>query len=219
MNRREFLRTAGGASGGAAVVAGAAAAPTAAAEDGGDGGGGGAPEPDYGGWLDDVSNFSSLQDNRGQDEVRVMVGAQGNGGNFAFEPPAIHVDPGTEILWEWTGEGGSHNVVDEAGDFESELTGEQGFTYSRTFDSDGMYTYYCQPHRAQGMKGVVIVGTDYPQAGGTGAATPINPEHMGVPFQAHFVGLATVLAICVALVFAFFQLKYGESAHTKGGND
>jgi len=129
------------------------------------------------------------------------------------------VDPGTEIVWEWTGRGSSHNVVDEAGGFESELTAEEGFTYSRTFDSDGMYKYYCQPHRTLGMKGVVIVGTDYPSTGGDGGATPINPEHMGVPFQAHFVGIATVLAISVALVFAFFQLKYGESAHTKGGND
>jgi hypothetical protein len=69
------------------------------------------------------------------------------------------------------------------------------------------------------MKGAVVVGSDYPGAGGGGASTPIDPEHMGVPFQAHFVGLATILALCVSLVFTFYLLKYGESAHTKGGND
>ncbi|MEF8839744.1 MAG: halocyanin domain-containing protein [Haloarculaceae archaeon] len=167
VSRRGFLRAAA-----AGTATTAAAGTAAAAEDGGDGGGGSAPEPDYGGWLDDVGNFSSLEDMRGQDEVQIGVGTEGNGGNFAFGPPAIHVDPGTEVVWEWTGEGGSHNVVDEGGEFESDLTGEQGFTFSRTFDSDGMYKYYCQPHRAQGMKGVILVGTDYPSAGGEGQGGP-----------------------------------------------
>jgi hypothetical protein len=70
------------------------------------------------------------------------------------------------------------------------------------------------------MKGSVVVGSDYPTAGGGdgGGVTPLNPEHMGVPFQAHFVGLATILAILSSLVFTFYLLKYGESSHTKGGN-
>jgi hypothetical protein len=42
---------------------------------------------------------------------------------------------------------------------------------------------------------------------------------MGVPIQAHFVGIATILAIIVSLVFTFFMLKYGESPHASGGNN
>jgi hypothetical protein len=42
---------------------------------------------------------------------------------------------------------------------------------------------------------------------------------MGVPFQAHFVGIATILAVTLSLVFTFSLLKYGESANTKGGNN
>jgi len=216
MNRREFLRTAGGAAGATAAIG--ASQPAAAAEDGG----GSAPEPDYGGWFSDVSNFSETVDERGSDEVTVAVGSEGNGGNYAFGPAAVHVDPGTTIVWEWTGKGQSHNVLSEGGDFEgSELTAEAGFTFEHTFEEDGMYKYYCEPHRPLGMKGAILVGTDYPSAGGDGGgqATPINPEHMGVPFQAHFVGLATILAMMVSLVFTFFLLKYGTSAHAKGGND
>jgi halocyanin-like protein len=222
VSRRGFLRTAAAGTATAAGAGAVASGPAAAAEDGGDGGGdgGSTPEPDYGGYLDDVSNFDSLVDMTGEDQVTITVGAEGNTGNFAFDPPAIHVDPGTEIVWEWNGEGGQHNVVHEDGGFESDLTAEEGFTFSQTFDEDGMVKYYCQPHKTLGMKGAVVIGSDYPQTGGGGGgSTPINPEHMGVPFQAHFVGLATVLAICVALVFTFFQLKYGESAHTKGGGN
>ena len=205
VSRRGFLRgaTAGAA---AAGTAAAAAGSAAAAEDGGDGGdGGGAPEPDYGGYLDDVSNFSSLQDLRGESSVTVTVGAEGNTGNFAFGPPAIHVDPGTEVVWEWNGEGGSHNVVHEEGDYESELTAEEGFTFSHTFESDGMWKYYCQPHKSLGMKGVVVVGTDYPSVGGDGGGG--GPQQ--IPESAMSLGVASTFVMAVTLGLAYFFIKYG----------
>ena len=37
---------------------------------------------------------------------------------------------------------------------------------------------------------------------------------MGVPIQAHWVGIATILAIMSSLMFTFYVLKYGESAHS-----
>jgi halocyanin-like protein len=110
--------------------------------------------------MSDVGNYEGVVDATGQSEVTVTVGASGNGGNFAFGPAAVQVDPGTTVLWEWNGEGGQHNVVaEEGGDFSSELTTEAGFTYEQTFDSEGVIKYFCQPHRALGMKGVVVVGS------------------------------------------------------------
>jgi len=224
MNRREFLVTAGGATGGAAALS--AATPAAAQETttaGGDGGGGGdAAPPDYGTWFSGVGNYDDeTVDATGQDEVTITVGAEGNGGAFAFDPPAVHVDAGATLLFEWTGEGGAHNAVGQDGVIDSGSTvAEAGVNYETTIDEDGIYKYECVPHAGQGMKGAVVVGSDYSTLDtGPGASTPVNPEHMGVPYQAHFVGLATVLAILVSLVFTFFTLKYGESANTKGGND
>ncbi len=72
-------------------------------------------EPVYGDWFNDVDNFEGTADMRGQTEVRVQVGAEGNGGEFAVSPPAIHVDPGTTVIWEWVGEGGPHKVTLEDG--------------------------------------------------------------------------------------------------------
>ncbi|MFB6142356.1 MAG: halocyanin domain-containing protein [Halorientalis sp.] len=109
-------------------------------------------------YLSDVSNYDgSITDRTGSDSVTVDVGAEGNGGNFAFAPPAIRVSAGTEVVWEWTGQGGQHNVVHEGGNFESDLTATAGHTFSQTFDEAGLYRYYCQPHRTLGMKGVVVV--------------------------------------------------------------
>jgi halocyanin-like protein len=110
--------------------------------------------------MSDVGNYEGVVDATGQSEVTVTVGASGNGGNFAFGPAAVQVDPGTTVTWEWNGEGGQHNVVaEEGGDFESELTAEAGITFEQTFESEGVVKYYCTPHRALGMKGVVVVGS------------------------------------------------------------
>ncbi|QGN06649.1 halocyanin domain-containing protein [Halorhabdus sp. CBA1104] len=216
MHRREFLRSAGTVAGGTAA---AGAAGSAAAAEDGDGGGGGGGQPDYGGWLSDVGNFSATEDYRGQDEVTVEVGVEGNGDYWAFGPPAMYVDTGTTVIWEWTGQGGGHNVVGENDDYSSgPSTGEAGTTFERTFDEAGIHKYYCDPHLSVGMKGAVVVGDDYPSVS-AGASTPVNPEHMGVPIQAHYVGIATVLGISASLAFTFYLLKYGETPHSKGGSD
>jgi halocyanin-like protein len=216
VSRRGFLR---------AASAGAAATAVTGVASGAEDGGGG--EPDFGGYLDDVGNFDGVVDETGAGEVTVEVGTEANGGAFGFGPAAVHVDAGTTVMWDWTGNGGGHNVVAEDGAFDSgTAVAEAGVNFEHTFEEDGVYNYYCNPHKGLGMKGSIVVGSDYPTTGGGGGggeggggSTPINPEHMGVPFQAHLVGLSTVLAILATLVFTFYSLKYGESPNTKGGNN
>ncbi|WP_136716066.1 halocyanin domain-containing protein [Halorientalis salina] len=228
MNRRDFLRTAGGAAGATAAVS--ASAGTAVAQEGNEtsgnetsGGGGGsepAGPPDFGGYLDGANNYNGeVADETGSDTVTVQVGA---GDGLAFGPAAVHVDNGATVQWEWTGEGGAHNVVADDGSFESgSAVDTTGVEFEHTFEEDGIYNYYCQPHEASGMLGSVVVGTDYPTAAAEGGESGPNtdPTHMGVPFQAHWVGIATILMMFVSLIFTFFLLKYGESPHAKGGND
>ncbi|MEF8777144.1 MAG: halocyanin domain-containing protein [Haloarculaceae archaeon] len=115
---------------------------------------------DFGGWLADTSNFDgTVRDARDEDALTIAVGASGNSGNFAFEPAAVTIDPGGTVTWEWTGEGGSHNVVDESGSFESgDPTDTAGDTYEQTFSDAGVVKYFCRPHRDLGMRGVVVVG-------------------------------------------------------------
>jgi len=210
MKRRDFLRVAGGST--AVGTAAATATPAAA-------------QASFDGWMSDVGNYSEVADATGQDEVTITVGAQGNGGNFAFGPPAAQIDPGTTIVWEWNGEGGQHNVVAEEGaDFESELSAEAGFTFEQTFEEEGVVKYFCQPHLGLGMKGVLVVG-EMPDSGGGGGGGggggegggEVDLHALGVPIQAHWVGAATILGIIVSLIFSFYVLKYGESPHTGTG--
>jgi len=113
----------------------------------------------FDGYLAPTANFDgSVVDARGQSETTVKVGASGNGGYRAYAPAAVAVDTGTTVVWEWTGRGGGHNVVSESPAFESELILEAGHVFEHTFDSAGVYKYYCTPHLRTGMKGVVAVG-------------------------------------------------------------
>jgi halocyanin-like protein len=144
LDRRRFLRA---GSVGAAAAAGLAAAPASVSAQ-------------YGDWLSDVPNYDGTHDYRGRDEVTVAVGAGENG--LVFGPAAILVDPGTTVVWEWTGAGGAHNVVADDGPFDSgETVGEAGHTFEYTFSdatSGDVFAYLCTPHQAVGMKGVVAIG-------------------------------------------------------------
>ncbi|MFB6302070.1 MAG: halocyanin domain-containing protein [Haloferacaceae archaeon] len=164
-DRRTVLRT--GALAAAGLLAGCSGGGGGGGEGettasgGGDGSGsdGGDVPDEVSGFLSNVGNFDgSIADRTGQSEVTVEVGAEGNGGSFAFAPPAIRVDAGTTVVWEWTGKGGQHNVVARDGaDFESELVSEAGHAFSWTAEGSGPVTYVCVPHESLGMKGAIVI--------------------------------------------------------------
>jgi len=188
-SRRGFLRAT--ATGAAAAGLSASATGTAAAQD----------STKFGGYLEEANNYDgTVVDETGQSEVTVEVGAASTG--LAFGPAAVKVDPGTKIIWEWTGEGGSHNVVAEDGSFESgSAVSQAGTTFEQTFDEEGVVKYYCEPHKISGMKGVVVVG-DVDTSGGGGE----GGEHGGggIVFtpELQAMGAALVLGILSPIVFA-----------------
>ena len=201
VSRRGVLRAAAGTT--AAAGAASATANTVAAQE--------MPEWGYSADVD-----GGHEDRRGEDEVTVQVGAQGNGGALAFSPAGIWIDPGTTVTWEWTGEGGEHNVatVDGPAGLDSDLTAEAGFTYEYEFteDDEGITDYVCEPHEALDMKGEVAVGDDVPTAeiGGGGGGAPQIPD------SARTLGVATFVAMVSTLGFAFFFLKYGGDYEDSG---
>ena len=208
MRRREFLRVASGAAGATA----AAASGTVAAQEGTTTeGGGGTGTPDG-----------------GETGTGTAGGGGGGGGgatqtvnlvDFAFEPGTeepLYVTPGTTVEFVW--ETSTHNIVIDSKPEESDWQGHEpienaGFTTSHTFETLGEYEFHCQPHLDLGMVGTIIVNEQGAPAEGGGGGE-VDPEHMGVPFQAHYVGLATLVGIAVSLVFTFFFLKYGETPHS-----
>jgi tripartite-type tricarboxylate transporter receptor subunit TctC/plastocyanin len=132
----------------------------------------------YDGWMSDVPNHEGTYDYRGQSHVVVDVQYE------TFEPPAILVDPGTTVVWQWRNDAG-HSITAEDGSFESGIQSNDqagsvagaapvpqvagGFRY--TFDEAGTTRYYCTPHEVIGQKGVVAVGSTDDQV--------LEPEESG----------------------------------------
>jgi halocyanin-like protein len=160
MDRREFVAAVGGVT--LASAAGCI----------GSGGGGAPTEPEYDDFFQGVDTFDGFEDYTDEDRVTVKVGAGETG--LRFVPTAITIAKRTVVVWEWTGEGGKHNVesVDSpAGDWENPRgpTAEAGHTWSREFKQGGTHLYQCWPHAGSGMKGGIFVDLEAERAsaGGT----------------------------------------------------
>ncbi|MBA2434879.1 MAG: hypothetical protein H0V54_07330, partial [Chthoniobacterales bacterium] len=92
----------------------------------------------------------------------------GPGGSIVFEPFSVSIQPGDTVMWSWKS---NHHTVTAGtpgaptGLFDSGIQ-NLGSTFSFTFTNPGTFNYYCTPHGAEGMSGVVIV------AGATPTPTP-----------------------------------------------
>jgi len=142
--------------------------------------------------------------------------------DYAFNPGTdspLTIPPGTTVNFDW--QTGGHNIHVDTKPSGSDWQGHEpiedaGFSTSFTFQTEGKFHFWCVPHKSLGMVGDIEVkkGAPLPGQAGAGGPTEVDPEEMGVPFQAHFVGLATLLGVFVTLVFTFFFLKYGETPHS-----
>jgi halocyanin-like protein len=112
-------------------------------------------------WLSNTDTYEGeILDYQDESNVVIQVGAESsNSGNFAFDPPAIRIAEGTDVQWQWSGEGGQHNVVERYGAFDSGTPDDSsGRTWSRTFDTPGVYMYRCENHGGSlGGRGAIIV--------------------------------------------------------------
>ncbi|WP_336003124.1 halocyanin domain-containing protein [Halorientalis halophila] len=111
-------------------------------------------------WLDGYEEYSGrLDDMRGQGSVDVTVGAPSpNGTNHSFDPVAILVDRGTQVVFDWTGRGGAHDVSWEDGNFEDSVSvRDASHTYIVTLDEPGVYRYYCRTDRPNNGRGAIVV--------------------------------------------------------------
>jgi plastocyanin len=97
----------------------------------------------------------------------VSMRTEGSGQHYG--PHVVWIESGGTVTWEL--ESGTHDVtayhpdndkllrIPEAADsWSTELLSDHGTTFERTFETEGVYDYFCTPHEAVGMVGTVIVG-------------------------------------------------------------
>jgi plastocyanin len=82
--------------------------------------------------------------------------------DVTFDPLRLEVEPGTTV--EWVNEDDfAHDVTSEqfhdvAADWDVAMDLPGGATVSNTFESEGIYEYYCTIHGQSNQCGVVLVG-------------------------------------------------------------
>ena len=127
-------------------------------EDGGHGGGGGHDDEEHG--------HGTVGEPTATAEVAVNTT---DNGESHFGPHVVRVETGGTV--EWVLESGSHTatayhpendqpqLVPEGSEpWDSGTLSETGETFEHTFDTEGVYHYYCVPHETGGMIASVIVG-------------------------------------------------------------
>lgn len=105
-------------------------------------------------YLADATGYDGVVDWTDRADPTIVVAADDQ---YIFDPPAVRISPGTTVVWEWSGDRGSHNVVNESDVFESDLVAREGYTFEHTFEEPGTFLYYCFPHKRSGMKGAIVV--------------------------------------------------------------
>lgn len=103
------------------------------------------------------------------------VGLRSRGGDFAFDPPGLRLDPGDELTWLNMGD--FHTATAFHPDNADLLPGEvplripegaepwhsgmlgltSGTEFTYGFEVPGVYDYFCQPHYSFGMVGRIVV--------------------------------------------------------------
>jgi len=125
------------------------------------------PGADVLGGPDDLQSSATI-------EALSLDADQGAGQNV-FSPAVVWVETGATVTWENASgshsatsyhpdTGGAMRIPQDAQPFDSEIMSD-GETFEYTFDTPGVYNYYCRPHRSLGMVGIVVAGEPAPGPG------------------------------------------------------
>ena len=97
------------------------------------------------------------------EEAKSKTVAVGPDGNFVFTPGTedpLRIVPGTTVRFVW--ESDTHNIFVDSQPQGANWQGHEsientGFTYKYTFEVEGTYHYWCEPHKGLGMIADIIV--------------------------------------------------------------
>ncbi|AUX09222.1 plastocyanin [Halalkaliarchaeum desulfuricum] len=120
-------------------------------------------------------------------EMASMEGAE------HFMPHVLHIEVGGTVTWEIADDLEAHDstayhplydkplrIPDEDEHWQSPEMDEQGATWERTFDVEGVYDYFCGPHYEDEMIGRVIVGWPDPDPEEQPALAPPEDELLDI---------------------------------------
>ena len=87
-----------------------------------------------------------------------MLNKDANGNKMVYSQEVAKIDVGETITWLPASKG--HNVEIISSPNKMKFKSKNGKEVKITFDTPGIYYYWCTPHKGMGMIGLVIEGDD-----------------------------------------------------------
>lgn len=107
-----------------------------------------------------ASNQATPTTDEDSDSKTVTVGPDGE---YVFTPGtenSLRITSGTTVKFVW--ESDTHNIYVDSQPESANWQGHEsientGFTYEHTFEVEGTYHYWCEPHKSLGMVADIVV--------------------------------------------------------------
>ena len=87
-----------------------------------------------------------------------MLNKDADGNRMVYSQEIVEIAAGSTVKWVPTDKG--HNVEIIASPNGMKFKSKNGKEASVTFETPGIYYYWCTPHKGMGMIGLVVVGGD-----------------------------------------------------------
>ena len=94
----------------------------------------------------------------GENIIIEMLKKDSDGNKMVFSEQVARINVGDTITWLPTSKG--HNVEMIAAPMKIKFKSKPNKETSMTFETPGIYYYWCTPHKGMGMIGFVVVGND-----------------------------------------------------------
>ena len=94
----------------------------------------------------------------GENIIIEMLNKDSDGNKMVFSEQVARINVGDTITWLPTSKG--HNVEMIAAPMKIKFKSKPNKETSMTFETPGIYYYWCTPHKGMGMIGFVVVGND-----------------------------------------------------------
>ena len=87
-----------------------------------------------------------------------MLNKDADGNKMVYSQEVVKIEVGDTVTWLPSSKG--HNVEMISSPNKMKFKSKNGKEAKITFDTPGVYYYWCTPHKGMGMIGLVVVGND-----------------------------------------------------------
>ena len=101
-----------------------------------------------------------------------MLNKDADGNRMVYSQEIAKIEVGDTVTWLPASKG--HNVEMVSSPNDMKFKSKNGREAKITFDTPGIYYYWCTPHKGMGMIGLVVVGNDLSNVGDIAGAKAIG---------------------------------------------